>query len=489
MAVSDEPLAPRILIVEDSKVVYRELKRCIESQLGYDVDVVSSYADADAYLKQNSRNIFLSIVDLYLPDATEGEIVDLFCARMVPTIVFTSDFSEETRKRMMSKDIIDYVVKDARAVENVIDYVKRLSRNRDIKVLVVDDSGSFRFHLSSLLHKQMFQVADVVDAEGALAEIEKNDEYTVVITDYQLPGMDGVALTRKLRELHSKAEMIVIAISTAGDPSLAARFFKTGVNDFLSKPFEAEEFYSRVNHNVDVLETIRALKDADKVKNQFLGMAAHDLRSPINGIHGLSEMLLEDMCGPINEEQREMISYIHSANKHMNSLVNDLLDISVIESGNLKLLKGEAALADMLAERCRIHSLAASRKSTSIGSTVEEVPNFAFDYRRMGQVMDNLLTNAIKFSPHNSKIEVTLGMEDGHAKVCVCDNGQGIPPGEEELLFQNFKKTSVKPTAGESSTGLGLPIVKKIVEAHGGRVWVESVYGQGSSFCFTLPLD
>lgn len=479
---------PRILIVEDSKVVYGELSRSIEKRLGFDVAIATSYDEAREYLRKNGRDIFVAIVDLHLPGSPDGEIVDLFCSLSVPCIVFTSDFSPETRDRMMSKDIIDYVVKDARAVENVLAYVERLNRNRSIKALVVEDSESFRLYLSGLLHKQMFHVVDVPDGESALRVMRKEDDINLVVTDYQLPGMDGVKLTREIRGKYSKNEMVIIALSSAKDPKLTARFLKTGANDFIPKPFEAEEFYSRVNHNVEVIETIRAFKEADKIKNQFLGMAVHDLRSPINGIHGLSEMLLDDMCGPLNAEQREMIEYIFSANKHMNSLVSDLLDISVIESGKLKLLKGEASLQELLEERLKIQGLSASRKSIAIEGMYTEVPSFVFDYRRLEQVMDNLLTNAIKFSPTDTTITVSLEYVEGQAKICVRDQGQGIPPGEEDLLFQTFKKTSVQPTAGESSTGLGLPIVKKIVEAHGGSVWVESEYGEGASFCFTLPV-
>jgi len=480
---------PKILIVEDSKVVYGELRRSIEQRLGYDVSVATTYEEAHEYLSLHGRDIFLAIVDLHLPGSPNGEIVDLFCAVGVPCIVFTSDYSEETRVRMMSKDIIDYVVKDAQAVENIISYIDRLNRNRAIRVLVVEDSESFRFYICSLLHKQMFQVVDVVDAEGALRLLQDDEDISVVITDYQLLGMDGIKMTKRIREKYSKNEMVIIAMSSVKDSTLTARFIKTGANDFIPKPFEPEEFYSRVNHHVEVIETIQAFKESNKVKNQFLGMAAHDLRSPINGINGLSEMLLDDTCGPLNSEQRELIDFIYSANKHMNSLVSDLLDISVIESGQLKLLMGEASLTNLLEERVRIHGLSARRKTISIKSSFADVPNFSFDYRRMGQVMDNLFTNAIKFSPTGSTIEVTSSLEEGNIKICVRDQGQGIPPGEEDLLFQSFKKTSVQPTAGESSTGLGLHIVKKIIEAHHGEVWVESVYGEGATFCFTLPLE
>lgn len=478
----------KILIVEDSKVVYKELKYAIENKLGCIVDVITTFADVQRYLNEKGQEVFLAVVDLHLPGSPNGEVVDLFCSKSIPTIVFTSDFSEETRVRMMSKDIVDYIVKDARAVDDVVSYVNRLIRNRNVKVLVVDDSSFFRMHLCSLLKKQMFQVLDVSDAESAVELLSRVDDIAMVVVDYELPKMNGLALTREIRRRYKKDEVVIIGISALG-PELTVRFFKTGANDFIPKPFEAEEFFSRVNHNIEMIEVLRAFKEADKLKNQFLGMAVHDLRSPINGINGLSEMLLDDMCGPLSDEQREIMGYIFGANKLMNSLVSDLLDISVIESGQLELLKEEANFEELLEDQIRLHSISASKKSISIEPVYSYVPSFNFDSRRISQVTANLLSNAIKFSPTDTRIEVILSREEDQARVCVRDQGQGVPPDEEKLLFQSFKKTSVKPTAGESSTGLGLLIAKKIVEAHGGTIWVDSTYAEGACFCFEIPIN
>lgn len=484
---SEVPAASKVLIVDDSRVVALGLQRSIQESLGLEVDCLETYDEAREYLGRHARSIFLSILDLNLPGSPDGEIVDLFCSMSVPCIVFTSDFSEATRKKMLSKDIIDYVIKDAHAVGNIVSYIKGLIRNREFKVLVVEDSESFRFKLCSLLHKQMFQVIDVADAESALRMLEQHDDIRMIVTDYLMPGMDGVELTKAIRKRYGLEEKIVIGLSSSTDPMLTAHFIKSGANDFIAKPFSSEEFYCRVTHNVETSQFIYDLQEANRVKNEFLGMAAHDLRSPINGINGLSEMLLEGLCGEINDEQREIIEFIHSANTHMNHLVSDLLDISVIESGKLRLIKAEEDLVRLIESRLRIHGISAKQKSLSIAADLAPVAPFEFDQRRMGQVLDNLLTNAIKFSPANGSIDVSLEKGDSEVKVCVADHGQGVPPGEEELLFERFRKTSVQPTAGESSTGLGLPIVKKIVEAHGGRVWVESEYGQGATFCFTLP--
>ena len=478
----------RILIVEDSRAISSELQRAIADSYGISTDVVTTYKEAKEYLNWSSKDVFLAILDIHLPDAPEGEIVDLFCSLAVPCIVFTSDITEETRGRMLSKGIIDYVIKDSMAVENILRYVGRLLRNRSIKVLVAEDSSSARYSLCSMLHRQMFQVLDVEDGESALMALEKEGDVRLVVTDYEMPGMNGVELTRAIRKRYSKEEMPVIGISSSRTPMLTARFIKSGANDFIGKPLEAEEFYCRVDNNVEMADTIGRLRKANKIKNQFLGMAAHDLRSPINGINGLSEMLLAGHYGELTGEQREIVDYMYTANQQMNNLVNDLLDISVIEAGRLRLLKSEESLAGVINDRLRIHNLAAKAKTITVTPLEGSVPSFAFDARRIGQVVDNLLTNAIKFSPNGRTVRITLEEDRGSAVISVIDQGQGVPPDEKDLLFQTFRKTSVQPTAGESSTGLGLPIVKKIVEAHGGSVWVESEFGHGATFRFSLPM-
>jgi len=477
-----------ILVVEDSRAIAQELQRSIEAAFPVRVEVASSFAGAQARLDSPGELPFLAILDLNLADAPDGEVVDLVRAREVPCLVFTSNLAAETRDRMLAKGVIDYVVKDSRAVPNILDYIRRLRRNRAVRVLVVEDSLSFRTYLAKLLRRQMFQVREAADAQAALAEFQAGDPIDLAIIDYHLEGMDGIELVRTLRSRHAREGLPIIAISSSRDPVLTARFIKHGASDFLSKPFEAEEFYCRVDHNVDLAEAFHSLSQADKVKNQFLGMVAHDLRSPISGINGLTDMLLDNVYGELTPDQREVVDFINKANRSMNDLVNDLLDISAIESGQLRLAPQVADLGEVIAQSIRFHSLAAKSKSIVIEQLEGSVPAFSFDSRRVAQVMDNLLTNAIKFSPTSTTVRVTLEAVNGKAMVSVIDQGQGIPPQEQGLLFQAYKRTSVRPTAGEASTGLGLIITRKIVEAHGGTIVVASEPGQGATFRFSLPM-
>lgn len=476
-----------ILVAEDSKVVYTALKSAIEEHLNFEVVVLKSFYEAQAFLDSNEQPIFVAILDLHMPGSRDGQIVDIFCERKIPSIVYTSDFTEETRKRMQSKNIIDYLVKNSKTVDNLIEYIANLYRNTRIHALLAEDSSSFRLWMRHMLEKQQFNVIEAKDGEEAWKYILSHDKIDLVVVDYALPGMDGIELTQAIRNKYSKQELIVLGLSSVSDPMLTARFIKSGANDFLAKPVQIEELFCRVNHHVEMLDTIRALRKSDQLKNLFMGMAVHDLRSPINGINGFTAMLLDGTYGPLTDEQKEIIQFVHDANKNMGLLVHDLLDISIIESGKLTLDKRAANIETLVEHRLRIHGHTAKNKGIQLIPYFEDVPPFPFDENRIGQVLDNLLTNAIKFSPSNGIVKVFVSAQGDSVKICIQDKGEGVPPGEEELLFKSFSKTSIEPTGGESGTGLGLPIVKKIVEAHGGKVWVVSDHPHGATFCFSLP--
>jgi two-component system sensor histidine kinase/response regulator len=232
----------------------------------------------------------------------------------------------------------------------------------------------------------------------------------------------------------------------------------------------------------------RKLVELNELKNKFLGMAAHDLRSPLSSIRGLSEVLLTGSFGPLAGEQKEFLGIIKTTAESMLNLVNNLLDVAVIENGRLELEMKRGALKSLISERVRIHKLIAEKKSIAIGATCADVPDALFDPGRISQVMDNLISNAVKFSPPGSKVHVGLWKEQRMARVSVRDEGPGIAPEDRAKLFGEFQKLSSRPTGGEKCTGLGLAIVKKIVEAHGGSLDVKTQLGSGSTFSFTVPL-
>jgi signal transduction histidine kinase len=259
---------------------------------------------------------------------------------------------------------------------------------------------------------------------------------------------------------------------------LAAR-----INEMIAGLEERDRVKSENALLVQLTDRLRALNEQ---KNKFLGMAAHDLRNPIGGILGYSEMLLED---ELADEQRTVVSKIESSSKFMLRLLNDLLDISQIESGKLELNLERCDVAGLVRQNVELNRIIAAKKQIGIElAAADGLPVITADPAKFEQVLSNLVSNAIKYSFPNTRVRVAVSHHEDGVRVAVTDQGQGIPAEELPKVFQEFQKTSVQSTAGEKSTGLGLAIVKRIVEGHGGAIGVESTVGEGSTFWFTLPL-
>ncbi len=230
------------------------------------------------------------------------------------------------------------------------------------------------------------------------------------------------------------------------------------------------------------------LDELNKQKNRFLSIASHDLRNPLGIIIGYSSFLLDDRDTNLTDDHKEMLSAILSSGQFMLRLINNLLDLSAIESGKTKpeLVKGNLVL--LIKTNVEHNSVIAQKKNIKISFQASDgIPETLFDQLKIEQVLNNLISNAIKFSPQNTEVMVKVYHKEGEVIVTVKDEGPGIPESELKEIFEPFKKTSVKSTDEEKSTGLGLSIVSSVVKAHKGRVWVESRPGEGSMFCFALP--
>ena len=230
------------------------------------------------------------------------------------------------------------------------------------------------------------------------------------------------------------------------------------------------------------------LKALNELKNEFLGIAAHDLRNPIGNIYSYTDMLLEDIRAKLDEEHLLYLGSIRSLSETMLAMLDDLLDLSAIESGKLNLNRESCDVAALLQSTRDLHRRAASEKEIELRLEVTPgIPPLPLDGLKMQQAIGNLISNAIKFSLPGSSVRISARQDDEGVEIAVADQGQGIPKEEQAQLFEPFHKTSVKGTAGEKSTGLGLSIVKKIVCGHGGRVGVESEPGEGTTFTIALP--
>ncbi len=254
----------RILVIEDSDTVRKILTKVIPTRLSMPVDSASNMAQCRQHLKQNGHQAyFAAMVDLHLPDAPNGEVVALTLAAKIPTIVLTANYDETLRTKLLDMGVVDYVIKDSNYAFNyAISLLERLEKNQHIKLLVVDDSTVARRYLVSLLKQHLFQVLEAADGNEALEVLHKHADIKLLLTDYNMPNMDGFQLVRAIRQTVDKMSLAIIGISSASESCLSARFIKQGANDFLAKPFIHEELYCRVNQTLEHMELVEEISNA-----------------------------------------------------------------------------------------------------------------------------------------------------------------------------------------------------------------------------------
>jgi signal transduction histidine kinase len=364
------------------------------------------------------------------------------------------------------------------------------------KILLVDDDRMNLLILRRILHHEGYVLADADSAEAALA---KYDEFhpDLVLFDVVLPGMNGFEACRELRRRHGAQAAPVMFITSKQESDDVVEGFSAGGVDYVFKPFAQKEVVARVRTHLQIRllmdqqqSLVEQLSRADAAKNKFLGMAAHDLRNPLSSIRGLAEFLSDGTVGPLTPDQLELINLIHQASRGMVTLVNDLLDVATIESGELKLSKSPVLISDIIEKSIALGALESARKQTQI-IFVERpaaAPPLFLDADKVRQVIDNLLSNAVKYSPPGSTVRISLSVrDDGAQSICVRDQGPGIVENERDRLFKDFSRLSAQPTGGEKSTGLGLAICRKIVDAHHGTITAENHPEGGCEFRVTFP--
>jgi two-component system, NtrC family, sensor kinase len=240
----------------------------------------------------------------------------------------------------------------------------------------------------------------------------------------------------------------------------------------------------------EIADKSQQLEAASRHKSEFLASMSHELRTPLNAILGFSEVLAERMFGEVNAKQAEYLQDILSSGRHLLSLINDILDLSKVEAGRLELELGRFHLPTALDNALTLVRERATRHGVSLTQTVDPgVGDIVADERKVKQILLNLLSNAVKFTPEGGRVGVTVTAADGGAiTVAVSDTGIGIAPEDQAAIFEEFRQVGRNDTRTQEGTGLGLTLAKKFVELHGGRIWVQSHVGQGSTFTFTLPV-
>ena len=252
----------KVLIVEDSSVILKILKHLAKTELDLEPVFATSMAEAKELYTKHKDQLFAGVIDLALPDAPNGELVEFLLTEKFPVVVLTGSYDEQRRETLVKQGVVDYVVKESRySYRYAINMLNRLYKNQQLKVLVVEDSGQYRKHISRLLTAHKYQVLEAENGLQAMARLEQHPDITMVITDYNMPEMDGFELVQAIRRHNEKNNMIIIGLSGEEGSQLSIKFIKNGANDFLNKPFQQEEFYCRITNNIESLEQLQKIQD------------------------------------------------------------------------------------------------------------------------------------------------------------------------------------------------------------------------------------
>lgn len=345
------------------------------------------------------------------------------------------------------------------------------------RILVVDDDEIIRKLLRRVLERSGFLVDEAGSGEAALNQIEANRP-DLILLDVVMDGIDGFITCRKIKNSEGMDEVPIIFVTGRSDTGSIVEGLDAGGSDYITKPINRHEALARIRNHLKMRvlmkfqrEFIDGLKKANLAKNRIIGIASHDLRNPIASIRGLSEFLAE--AGPLTPDQREIASTIQTTSDSMLHLVDELLDLSVIESGEERTDREPCSIYEIVASSLNIYQFTANKKSIQLKLDDDgNIPDLLLlDKMQFRRLVDNVLSNAVKYSPPETTVEVLMKGEEDCLKIIIQDQGPGIPEDEMHKLFTDFGKTSVQPTGNETSTGLGLSICKKIVESHKGRIY------------------
>lgn len=412
-----------------------------------------------------------------------------------------------------------------------------------INILVVEDSYTQALQLKRTLQSQHYQVITVTNGADALQHL-KHHHPSIIISDIVMPNMDGYCLCKKIKQSSKHKDIPVILLTQLSDPKDIIKGLECGADHFIIKPYKEVYILSQIQHiimnrelrkkslsdmsleiifgnqkhlitsnriqildlllstyeiviqkkeeleitNQKLKETNAKLKHTDQVKNDFLSIVSHELRTPISIMREGISLCMDERIGKLNSTQKKLLNQTENNLKRLTCLVNDLLDVSKIEEGKLKLRRKSMDICHTVIKIFEEYKHQTERKKIKL---IKDLPSKSIkmyaDEDKLIQVFNNLLNNALHFTVADDKI--TIGIKDkGNDVECyVSDTGVGIDPEHLPKLFRKFEQIDRADGPGYKGTGLGLTICKGLVEKHRGKIWVESMLGKGTTFKFTLP--
>lgn len=374
-------------------------------------------------------------------------------------------------------------------------------------ILVIDDEAAIRKTLATSLEEMGHRVTLAASGQEALVIIRKQP-FNIVIADIKLPDISGLEILEATKELYPEAAVIMITGHASLETAINA--INDGAYAYILKPVPMNQLEAILNNalreqrllrenwelvenlqqtNKSLEEANQALEQVSLTKSDFMAKMSHELRTPLNSIIGFSEVLLDDKTVE-KETCDEFLNYIHISANHLLHLINSILDLSRVESGRIILEPAQFELARLLEDvRVEVTPMLATKQQTLAIEAGDSPTTLYADESKLRQILLNLISNAHKFSPLNSEIKVICHPAKPHLlHFSVIDNGIGISPEDRQKIFDDFSQVKRTPAVRGQGVGLGLSIAKRLVELHGGNIWVESQVGTGSTFTFSIPI-
>jgi two-component system sensor histidine kinase/response regulator len=364
---------------------------------------------------------------------------------------------------------------------------------QDSLILIVDDVLQNIQVVGTMLREAGYSIMPATSGAAALQRVQKKLP-DLILLDFMMPDMDGLEVCRRLKDDPATKAIPVIFLTASNEMSHLVQGLQAGAVDYVTKPFNPPELLARVRTHLElkhsrdmIVRYSQQLAHLNNEKNEFMGIVAHDLRSPLGAIKGFAELILEDTQVP-REELEDFTRRIRDTAQRMSEMVQNLLDANRIERGEMKVALAPCELSQLLCAVVQSYQPRAAAKQQTIQLDGAAAPvTVMADPNVTVQVLENLVSNAIKYSPPGKNIYARLRVVEGAARCEVQDEGPGLSAEDQQKLFGKFARLSAKPTGGEHATGLGLSIVKRLVEAMNGRVWCESELGEGATFIVELP--
>jgi signal transduction histidine kinase len=349
-------------------------------------------------------------------------------------------------------------------------------------ILIVDDQEEILISARLLLEREGHTVLTAVGGADALA-LFRRQYIDLIIIDYFMPDMNGEQLVMEIRKLNADVQ-ILLQTGYAGERPPRAMLKALDIQGYHNKTDGPEQFLLWVDVALKAATQLQRIRQSEQLKSELIMTISHELRTPLTSLRGFSELMLTRDFSP--QERHEFLSIIHKETLRLTTLIDNFLDLQRIEAGRQTYTFTHLALQPLLQDAVNVFTgQGAHAFQLDVPDTL---PLVRADSNRLRQVLANLLSNAVKFSPHGGDILISARQEGAFVVVSVTDHGIGIAKDEIEKLFTKFYRADNRETRDIGGTGLGLALVKEIIEAHQGRIWVESEQGLGSSVFFTLAI-